>query len=141
MLKREFKYTDFNGVERKETCYFNLNKQEILEMQLTTEGSLTAILQRIVDANDNVKLANFFKEIILKSYGVKTDDGRMFIKNDKVREEFTYTPMYEELYIELSTDAEKAVKFVKGIMPSDLVAEAGAEIIALEQKMIGSTKE
>lgn len=138
MLKREFTYTDFNGVERKETCYFNLNKQEILEMQLTTAGSFTAILQRIVDANDNVKLANFFKEIILKAYGVKSDDGRMFIKNDKVREEFTYTPMYEQLYIELSTDAVKASNFVKGIMPAELVAEAGPELVALENKLISA---
>ena len=123
MLKKTIKYTDYNGVERTEDFYFNLNKAEIMEMQLTTVGGLDAYLKKIISAQDMPTLMRIFKDLILKSYGVKSDDGRRFIKNEKLREEFEQTEAYSILYMELSTDAEAAAAFVNGIIPADVAKQ------------------
>ena len=123
MLKKTIKYTDYNGVERTEDFYFNLNKAEIMEMQLTTVGGLDAYLKKIISAQDMPTLMRIFKDLVLKSYGVKSDDGRRFIKNEKLREEFEQTEAYSILYMELSTDADAAAAFVNGIIPADVAKQ------------------
>ena len=123
MLKKTIKYTDYNGVERTEDFHFNLSKAEIMEMQLTTVGGLDAYLKKIISAQDMPTLMRIFKDLVLKSYGVKSDDGRRFIKNDQLREEFEQTEAYSILYMELSTDAEAAAAFVNGIIPADVAKQ------------------
>ena len=126
MLKKTIVYTDFNGVERKEDFHFNLTNAELREMQLGTTGGYAEWVERIVSAQDIPTLSNIFKEIILKSYGVKSDDGRRFIKNDEVRAEFEQTEAYSVLYMELTDDAKAAAEFLNGIVP-EKVAKAMEE--------------
>ena len=135
MLKKTIKYTDYNGVERTEDFYFNLNKAEIMEMQLTTVGGLDAYLKKIISAQDMPTLMRIFKDLILKSYGVKSDDGRRFIKNEKLREEFEQTEAYSILYMELSTDAESAAAFVNGIIPADVAEQLPKDPNEIAAKM------
>ena len=135
MLKKTIKYTDYNGVERTEDFYFNLNKAEIMEMQLTTVGGLDAYLKKIISAQDMPTLMRIFKDLVLKSYGVKSDDGRRFIKNDQLREEFEQTEAYSILYMELSTDAESAAAFVNGIIPADVAKQLPKDPNEIAAKM------
>ena len=135
MLKKTIKYTDYNGVERTEDFYFNLNKAEIMEMQLTTVGGLDAYLKKIISAQDMPTLMRIFKDLVLKSYGVKSDDGRRFIKNEKLREEFEQTEAYSILYMELSTDAEAAAAFVNGIIPADVAKQLPKDPNEIAAKM------
>lgn len=120
MLKKTITYTDYNGVERKEDFYFNLTKAEITEMELGTVGGLVETLQKIIDAKDAPSIIRCFKDLVLKSYGEKSADGKRFIKNDEIREAFSQTEAYSILFMELATNAEEASKFVNGIIPSDL---------------------
>lgn len=124
MIKKEITYTDYNGVERTEDFYFNLTKAELMEMELTKEGGFLDEIKRIVQAKDTVEIVKLFKEIILKAYGQKSSDGKRFIKSKELSEEFTQTEAYSILYVELATNAEEASKFINGIIPADLAAEA-----------------
>lgn len=117
MVKKTVKYTDYNGNERTEDLYFNLTKAEITEMELTTEGGLSEHLQKIVNEKDSKQIIECFKELLLKSYGQKSEDGRRFIKTDKLREEFSQTEAYSELFMEIAGNAETAAEFVNGIIP------------------------
>lgn len=130
MLKKTITYQDFNGVERTEDFYFNLNKAEVAEMEMKTPGGYAEMLQRIAKAQDGKSIIEEFKKLVLESYGVKSPDGRRFIKNDALREEFEQTNAYPEIFMELATDAEKASEFVNGIMPKEplLRGEAQAAI-------------
>lgn len=121
MLKKTIKYTDYNGVEKTRDFYFNLSKAEIAEMELETPGGLSAYLKRITEAQDTPSLVKIFKELILKSYGVKSDDGERFIKNAQIRDEFAQTDAYSELFMELASNAEIASEFVNGIIPANFV--------------------
>ena len=120
MLKKTITYTDYNSVERTEDFYFNLTKAELMEMELFEEGGYTAMAKKIVDAKDTTQLAKLFKDLVLKAYGIKSPDGRRFIKSDELREEFTQTEAYSEIFMELATDDKKAAEFVNGIIPGDI---------------------
>lgn len=125
MYKWPVTYTDYNGVERSETFYFNLTKAELMEMELSTTGGLAEMLQGIIDSKDVPAIASFFKQILLKAYGVKSADGRLFKKNDELRAEFEQTEAFSEILMSLYTDADLASKFVNSIIPPDLAAKAG----------------
>ena len=118
MVKETITYTDYNGVERTEDFYFNLNKAELMEMEMSISGGLTEMIQRIVSAQDAPAIIKIFKELILKAYGQKSADGKRFVKNDELRDEFTQTEAYSQLFMKLATDADSASKFVNGIMPA-----------------------
>ena len=120
MLKKTITYTDYDGLERIEEFRFNLTKAELMDMELTTVGTFSKLMQKIIDEKDMVRLAKYFKELILKSYGVKSDDGKRFIKSPELSEAFSQTEAYSELYMELLGNSEYAVKFIQQVMPKDL---------------------
>ena len=124
MLKKVITYTDYDGNERKETFYFNLSKAEIAEMQLSTSGGLTTMIQKIIDEKDNPKIVQLFKDLILKSYGEKSLDGKRFMKSKEISDGFSQTEAYSELFMELASNADAAAEFVNGIVPADVAAAA-----------------
>lgn len=127
MLKKTIAYTDYNGVERKEDFYFNLSKAEIVEMQMSTAGGLDEMINKIVATKDNVAIVKIFKDLILKAYGEKSPDGKRFIKSKEIADAFSQTEAYSILFMELSTNAEKAAEFVNGIVPADVAQEMAKE--------------
>lgn len=131
MLKKSITYTDYNGTERTETFYFNISKAELMEMELGTTGGYAEMLQRIVDTQDAPSLIKIFKDLIFKAYGVKSSDGKRFIKSKELSEEFAQTEAYTVLFMELATNAEAGAEFVNGILPQDLVAQAANDKLKL----------
>lgn len=117
MIAKTITYKDFNEQERTETFYFNLNKAEAIEMQVMEEGGLGAHIERIVEAQNAKEIIAVFKELILRSYGVKSADGRQFIKTKELSDAFSQTNAYAELFMQLASDADAGAAFVNGIMP------------------------
>lgn len=136
MLKKNIKYTDYNGVERNEEFLFNLSKAELMEMEMSTQGGLAEMIQKVVDAQDAPAIIKVFKEIILKAYGEKSADGKRFIKVSDTGVPlsigFSQTEAYSQLFMELATNAEEAANFIKGVIPSDMDI-SDAEIAKLQQ--------
>jgi len=129
MLKKTIKYVDYNGVEREEDFYFDLSKAEITEMELSQDGGMSNLIQKIVNTKDMPSLIKIFKQLILKSYGEKSADGRRFIKSEQLSTEFTQTPAYSELFMELATDEKAAADFINAIVPQE-VSEKSKELAA-----------
>lgn len=133
MFKKTIEYTDYNGEKRKEDFYFNLNKAELMEMQLSQNGGLQNHLMRIIKTKDTPELVKMFKEIILMAYGEKSPDGRRFMKSDEIRRDFECSEAYSELFMELATNSDSAAEFVNALLPSDYQAsEADKEAIMKE---------
>lgn len=124
MIKETITYTDYNGISRTEDFYFNLTKAEVMELEMSTKGGLAEMIQRIVAAQDQPAIIKIFKDLIVKAYGVKSPDGKRFIKNQEVIDEFVQTEAFSELFMKLATDADAAAKFVNGIVPADLAKQA-----------------
>lgn len=128
MLKKTIAFTDFDGVQRVEDHYFNLTKAELFEMEVSADGnSFQEYLQKIVEANEGKQIMAVFKEILEKSYGVRSDDGKRFMKSKEIFKAFTETEAYSEFFFELVTDAEKMSAFTTGLMPVEVRNEASAE--------------
>lgn len=118
MIKKHMKYVDYDGNEREEDFYFNLTKAEIAEMEMSTSGGLDKMINQIVAEQDGKRIIELFKDLVLRSYGKKSPDGRRFIKNQELRDDFAQTEAYSDLFMELATDADKAAEFVNGIVPN-----------------------
>ena len=123
MLKKSITYTDYNGEKRTEEFLFNLTKAELMEMEMSTTGGLTEMVRRIANTKDVPAMMKIFKQIILKSYGEKSEDGRRFIKSEKLSNEFEQTEAYSELFMELLQDEKKAAAFINGIIPTELAKQ------------------
>lgn len=129
MIKKTITYTDYDGVSRTEDFYFNLSKPELMEMDFSESGGMEKAIKKIVDAQDTKKIIEVFKDIILRSYGEKSADGKHFVKvrdGHRLAEEFAQTEAYSELFMELATDDKAAAEFINGIIPQSLAAEIAA---------------
>lgn len=124
MLSRPITYTNYNtGEEATEIFYFNISEPELIEMEVEVEGGMANMLQRIIDSKSGKEIIRIFKKIILDSYGVRSADGRAFIKNEELKKEFALTAAFNVLFMELSTNSEAAATFIKEVMPPKLVSE------------------
>lgn len=128
MFKKTVKYTDYNGVEREEDFYFDLNSAEITEMELSQEGGMSNLIKKITDAKDMPSLIKLFKELILKSYGEKTPDGRFFVKDEETSKRFQFSPAYSIIFMELATDENKATEFINSIIPQEAISKVKTEL-------------
>ena len=118
MFKDRRTYTDYNGVSRTEDFYFNLTEAEVIEMEMGTTGGLADMITHIVEAQDTASIIKIFKELILKAYGEKSADGKRFVKSEELATAYSQTEAYNQLFMELATDSDKASKFVNGIIPN-----------------------
>lgn len=117
MYTEKRKYTDYNGNEREEEIMFDLSEAEVLEMEMETEGGMEQHINRIIAAQNSKELIHIFKSIIDKAYGVKSPDGRRFIKTPEVLAEFKQTRAYSDLFMKLATDDKYAAEFIEKVMP------------------------
>ena len=133
MFKDTITFTDYNNNERKRDFYFNLNKAEIMKMEMSTRGGLAERIQNIIDAQDQPAIIQIFEDLIQKSYGVKTPDGG-FVKRKEDLEEFISSEAYSVLFMKLATDADAASRFIKGIVPSDMAGQLDMPKIEPDEK-------
>lgn len=117
MIKKTVKYEDFNGNQREEDFYFNLTMAELAELENSLNGGLSTLMEKIIKEQNQSELIKYFKKIVLLAYGKKSEDGRNFLKNDRIREDFESCAAYSDIFMELATNAEAASAFVNGIIP------------------------
>lgn len=117
MIKRTITYTDYNGNEQTEDFYFDLTAAELTEFQWSTDEGVSVKLENIIKTDKKSEIMKYFKEILLMSVGKKSDDGRRFIKNQDVIDDFVQSPAYNILFMELVNDAKIASDFINGVIP------------------------
>lgn len=116
MRKETITYTDYNNVTRTEDFFFNLNEAELTALQYGVDGGLKEMLERIVKSNDNKQIMACFHELIAKSYGEKSPDGRRFVKSNELSEAFMQTEAYNELMLRFMTDASYSAEFINDVL-------------------------
>lgn len=131
MFKDTISYEDFDGNTVTETLYFNFTKPELLKMQSSVPGGYEKKLQGILDElskenKDDVDLSgyiDFYEMFISEAYGVKSEDGKRFVKSKEAKEAFMQSNAYSTIFMKLVTDEDYIEKFSMGVIPSDLAAE------------------
>ena len=130
MHEKPITYLNLDGQEVTETYYFNLTKAEAVELNFHKKGGLEAYAKRIVEAESHGELIELFKDLILRTYGVR--DGQRFRKDPELTAEFVETGAYSELFIELATNHESAIKFFREVVPADM--QSRVDEVALPEK-------
>lgn len=126
MLKKTITYSGFDGTEYTEDFWFGLTKADLIEMEVTTPGGMQEYIKQIAQSQDVKAVLEMFKNLILKSYGKKSPDGKRFIRSKEISDEFAQTNAYDVLLMEIFSDENAAAAFVNGILPQDLAAQAAA---------------
>lgn len=128
MFERAFTYEGFDGKTYTDTWGFYLSKADLLEIQLGTFVGLDQLIKRLIDTQNGKEIMAIIKEIILKSVGRPSQDGKRFIRNDEIREEFAQSEAYSQLFEELVMDGEKAMAFIIAAVPRDIGDKMKEEI-------------
>lgn len=137
MITRTFTYEGFDGKMYTDTWYFHLNEAESFKIRARNIEGMDGMLRTLSRTNDGGEIMDLIDAIILNSVGKRSIDGRQFIKNAELRDEFRQTDAYSQLFMELISDADKAAEFMIGIMPAKLAAEARKNIAeATDQNVI-----
>ena len=126
MYTKVVEFENYDGEQRQMEVRCALTEAEVVELEVSWDGGLKAVLEKIIQEKDQKRMVEMMKMLITKSYGKKSMDGNRFIKNQEVLDEFMQTPAYSELFMLLSTDADEASKFVNGIIPKKLAERAAA---------------
>jgi hypothetical protein len=119
MYTYPLKYKDFLGNEREEEFLFNMEPAELADWHFGRNGGMDKHIEKIMKAKDRPKLIALFRDLVDRSYGVLTEDGRYFRKSPEILKEFKSTKAYSEIYLALASDAKLASEFIKGVMPTD----------------------
>lgn len=141
MYNKTIEFENYDGEKRAMEVYCALTEAEVVELEVSWDGGLKAVLEQIINEHDQKRMVEMMKMLITKSYGKKSLDGNKFIKNQEVLDDFMQTPAYSELFMILSTDAEEAAKFVNGIIPKKLAERAKAMEAQLEDKSVAPVKQ
>lgn len=117
MFVKKITYVDYNGEERTDECRFHLSPAELTELECMTPGGLKATLETYIEKKDTTGVMEFFKKLVKMSYGVKSPDGRRFMKSEEIWREFSETEAYVELFMQLVTDETAAKEFAEKVIP------------------------
>lgn len=131
MLKKKITFEDFDGETRTEEYYFNFTEAEVqrYNVEHSNDGLIEYLREVILTKNAKAMMA-FIDEIITISYGVKSEDGKRFIKDPDKTREFTQTEAYSNLYMELMTTENAITDFLIGCMPKKLVNKEARKMIS-----------
>lgn len=133
MLKQTVSYFDFDDNPSQETLYFNLTKTELadnihLRDELEEMQQVFTADKKELSTGEISQLIDLVKTIMRLSYGIRSADGKRFIKSEEQWTEFTQTAAYDAFLYSLFEDPNKAVLFMTGILPKDVRSAVDAEI-------------
>lgn len=120
MLAKTITYTNYDGVEITETFRFNLTKAELTLWEASEDGGVSARLQQMVDSKNGKSIMATFYDVMMRSYGEKSADGKRFIKSPELSKAFSETAAFDIIFSEMMEDPEKALDFVQKVLPAEL---------------------
>lgn len=122
MYPKRIKFEDYNGVQHEQTFLFNMTETELTKMQYSSEGNFQEYVQKLVETKNEGEIINLIEKFVVMSYGEKSADGQRFVKiapdGHKLGLDFIQTEAYNVLFMELATNANAAIDFITGILPT-----------------------
>lgn len=123
MFSRTFEYTGYDGQPHKDTWWFNLSEAELYKLELTNLGGMNGMMNRLLRESKPGEIVEVFESLILSAVGERSIDGRKFIKNQEIRDDFYQSKAYSDLFVELVSSGEKLAEFLKGAIPAEVALE------------------
>lgn len=133
MIKKEVKYTDFDGNPQSETLHFHITKADLLD-NLDIRDEFDEFLkvsqgkERDLTEDEVRLLISIVRRVVKIAYGVRSADGKQFRKSEELWEDFRYSAAHDDFLFSLFDNPESAIEFLNGVFPSDLMAQAAKEL-------------
>lgn len=134
MFSKTISYEDFNGAKTSKVFYFHLSKADLIRM--AASGSMEDRLKRIIASKDNESIFREFEELIRASVGTRSEDGQTFIKDAAAQANLINSPAYDELLVELVSNADAAVEFITNLIPEKMQGELKAQLNAMKVETV-----
>lgn len=138
MIKETVTYEDFNGNTHTEELHFNMTEFELTEFAMELpedladsvkpDASPAEIMTVVVSKLGRKGIVDFIKRLVIASFGVKSEDGLSFIKNEKIATQFANSMAFHTFVMELISNDDASAKFFNGIIPAKLAAKIPAEL-------------
>lgn len=119
MIKKNVTYKNFEDIEITETLHFHFTEAELVELESSEEGGLTAWGETLKESGNIEEILAALKKIIGKAYGEKMDGGRRFVKNDLIVDSFKSSEAYSTLLFQLLENPTEAGEFFKALVPKN----------------------
>lgn len=120
MFKITQTYEDFDGNTRTDDLYFNFTEPQLRKF-LDEEPAFTQKnLAELMVTKDAVKMIDALQTLIVAAYGEKSADGRSFIKNKEIQENFEGSAAFAQLMDDLmyKGDSKMVEDFLVNIFPA-----------------------
>jgi hypothetical protein len=137
MLKQMITWDGFDGKQANRTLYFNLTRYEIAhDMELEVlEQRFKRFQEDVIGDEPNRdmtppeirEMLDIFKVLVKHAYGVRSEDGKRFSKNEEIWDEFVETGAFDAFIWYMFEDASRANAFMNGIWPKE-VQEAAEKV-------------
>lgn len=132
MLKQKIEFNDLDGKPQSGFYYFNLKESELLDWILTSDGDLASLIKNMTEEHDIKKLYGFFKDFVLRTYGVREDDNITFTKSPELTRRFTLTEPFNAMFMGFVKNPDDFVAFMKGVIPMEMLAKVEADLALAE---------
>ncbi len=135
MFKITQRYTDFDGHERVEELYFNFTEPQLREFLDKEPTFKEKNLANLIATKDNKLMLEALQKLIIAAYGEKSSDGRVFRKNQEIRENFEGSAAFEQLMDDLmyKGDTKTVEELFINIFPSKFSATIREEMEKAEK--------
>jgi hypothetical protein len=115
MLKKEVTYTDFDGNKVTEVLHFYLSEAQLMRLDAQYPDGLEAAIRSMVERDDRGSIFKLFEELIVLSYGTKSEDGKRFVRSEESKTEFLQSLAYDTLLVDIATSEATAIAFFQGV--------------------------
>lgn len=125
MFKTEVKYKNFLGQEVSDTLRFNLSEAELLDLQEAEPIFTPEFLYYISEEQDVSAMIKVMRKLIAHSYGILSEDGKVFRKKPEDIYDFEHSAAYTALLEKLlgSEDSTFVSDFIVNVFPARFADE------------------
>lgn len=136
MINKTVTFKNFDGEEVTKTYSFHMNKTEMMRWETEGEESIGKKVVDAVNTKNPKGIFEFICELLLRSYGEKSEDGISFVKVKNgipLRDSFESSLAFDAIIDEFIKDPNKLNAFVEHVFPEE-VLKMGAEQMEKEEK-------
>ena len=123
MYKETITYVDYDGNEWTEDFRFNMSKADLYKLNFKHGGDFEKFLNSLIEKKDYDGMYSLFEEILFMSYGIKSEDGKRFMKSKEISESFTQTEAYSEFISKMMNDENYLINFINQVIPHQAASE------------------
>lgn len=118
MFSKTVTFKNFLGVEVTKTYHFHMSEFDIFNMEYNGKSLGEDRIKEIVQSGDNAAIMRLFCFLLTSAVGEPDEEGNVFVKNQKIRDEFSCSNALPAVIYSL-VDDNNVTEFVTQLLGVD----------------------